>query len=52
MVVGQFAEVARASRPWNHAQDARATSKLTHYRNDSPLDLASGLWFDVSPSPA
>jgi hypothetical protein len=25
-VVGQFEEVARASRPWNHAQDARATS--------------------------
>jgi len=21
----QFAKVARASRPWNHAQDARAT---------------------------
>src|SRR5438105_10745325 len=25
LVVGQFGKVARASRPWNHAQDARAT---------------------------
>jgi len=25
-VVGQFEKVTRASRPWNHAQDARATS--------------------------
>jgi len=25
-IVVQFERVARASRPWNHAQDARATS--------------------------
>jgi len=27
-VVMQFGKAARASRPWNHAQDARATFKL------------------------
>ena len=30
-VVVQFEKVARASRPWNHAQDARATSNLHDY---------------------
>ena len=30
-VVVQFGEVARASSPVNHAQDARATFKLHHY---------------------
>jgi hypothetical protein len=30
-VVMQFAKVARASRPVNHAQDARATIKLHQY---------------------
>jgi len=28
--------VARASRPWNHAQDARATSKLTIFDKANP----------------
>jgi len=46
IVMSSF-EVARASRPWNHAQDARATSfttvsedyQIEKFLSSDPLDI-------------